>query len=378
MQKNSVIEWMKPHKKQKVRIRMIQQLKEIRKNQETFTAVAGFDVVVDTVVRLIRKKDKFPEYFETIEEFGNYLSGRNHMSCSIEMEVQQEKIGGNMAIFANCLGNLGAKVDCIGSMGYPDLSPFMSKMNPNCRLHSVCDPGQCNALEFHDGKVMLYGAKNLKELTWEGITDKIPKETLKRYFAESSLAALLNWGELYQATELFSQVFRNCITQEKNKWLLIDLSDASGKTQKELAKMVDLCREMNRYRTIIFSTNENECRLLYRLLVSSEEVTQKEMTQAVARCLGVDYFVLHLREGAYGVTEGRLFWEEGYYTKTPKISTGGGDNFNAGLCFSMVQGIEFSKSLRIGNAVSGYYVRTGKSPDLSQLIDFMEKGRWIP
>ena len=65
--------------------------------------------------------------------------------------------------------------------------------------------------------------------------------------------------------------------------------------------------------------------------------------------------------------------EMGYYTRIPKISTGGGDNFNAGLCFGLLQGFSLRESLRLGNAVSGYYVRTGESPQLGELLDFMGK-----
>nr|WP_243140929.1 MULTISPECIES: PfkB family carbohydrate kinase [Lactonifactor] len=64
--------------------------------------------------------------------------------------------------------------------------------------------------------------------------------------------------------------------------------------------------------------------------------------------------------------------EEGYYTPVPKLSTGGGDNFNAGLCFGLLQGLPLAESLRLGNATSGYYVRTGESPDVYRLYEFMQ------
>jgi hypothetical protein len=358
-------------------IKILEVLERAMKSGSSITAAAGFDVVVDHVVRAVKQKSgQLPgTYFETIEEFGSYLISKKNMSCSIELELQQEKIGGNMAIFANSLGTLGVKTHCIGSMGYPKIDPVFKNMNDNCMLHSVCRTGQCNALEFHDGKVMLSSMDNLKEMTWDMIAGRMNREELIGYFRDSRLIALLNWSELAEATALFQAVYDNCIKggkKEKNKWLLLDLSDASRKSGEELVQILRLGEAFAEYRTTVFSMNENEARLIYKALFHREGKSRREMGQEISRRLSIDYLILHLPHCAYGYTKGIMVKEEGYYTPVPKLSTGGGDNFNAGLCFGLLQGLPLAESLRLGNATSGYYVRTGESPDVYRLYEFMQ------
>jgi sugar/nucleoside kinase (ribokinase family) len=61
-----------------------------------------------------------------------------------------------------------------------------------------------------------------------------------------------------------------------------------------------------------------------------------------------------------------------FFCKKPAILTGGGDNFNAGFCYSLFYGFDLFQSLIVANAVSGYYVKTGISPDVNVLIDFLK------
>lgn len=356
---------------------ILKRLEDAMKTGSSVTAVAGFDMVIDSVVRAVKKKnDNCPStYFETIEEFGKHLISKKNMSCSIEIELQQEKIGGNMAIFSNSLGNLGIVTHCIGSMGYPKTEPVFLEMNENCILHSVGRTGQCNALEFNDGKVMLSSMDNLKEVTWESISEKLGMEAVKRYFGDSQLAALLNWSEMPGSIVLFQAVFDNCIKpgkKDKRKWLLMDLSDASRRSEKELLDALSLGEQFADYRTTVFSMNENECRLIYRALFRRDAINHREMGQKISQKLQIDYLILHLSHCAYGYTRETVIKEEGYFTPTPKLSTGGGDNFNAGLCFGLLHGLTLEESLHLGNATSGYYVRTGMSPNIRQLWDFIK------
>lgn len=375
---DSAAEWMRKRGRLTVaNDRLILNMLEQRKETgSSVTAAAGFDGVVDAIVRMIKKQDEQGQkyYFQTIDEFGKYLISKKNMSCSVEMELQQEKIGGNMAIFSNCLGTLGMHVECIGSMGAPDVHPLFQSMNSNCRLHSICKYGQCNAMEFFDGKVMLYSMDNLKELTWENICDRVGKEKVLRYFRDSQLVALLNWSELFDATALFRKIYESSMKEnpDKNKWVFLDLSDASKRTEEEIREILKLGEEIGTSRTTIFSMNENECQLVYRALFQEESKSRTEMGKRISNRLHIDYLVLHLPDSAYGYAGQMEVRADGYFTSTPKLSTGGGDNFNAGLCFGMLHGLSLGESLKLGNAVSGYYVRNGKSPDIGQLCAFIQ------
>jgi sugar/nucleoside kinase (ribokinase family) len=63
--------------------------------------------------------------------------------------------------------------------------------------------------------------------------------------------------------------------------------------------------------------------------------------------------------------------EDGPFVEKPLISTGAGDHFNAGFCLGKVIGADNETALQIGVGTSGYYVRTAKSPSMSDLAGFL-------
>ena len=67
----------------------------------------------------------------------------------------------------------------------------------------------------------------------------------------------------------------------------------------------------------------------------------------------------------------KYYYTPGPYEPNPKLTTGAGDNFNAGFCFGQVLGLSTQLSLVLGTATSGYYVRNAKSPTLKDIITFL-------
>src|SRR3989337_3624488 len=104
---------------------------------------AGFDGFIDTIVKVIKKKQaQKPAFlFTTIKEFGNYIVEKQGTSFSLEVEERSSKLGGNMPIMANALGQLGATVNCVGALGYPQIHPVFKNLSPDCHLYSFADPG---------------------------------------------------------------------------------------------------------------------------------------------------------------------------------------------------------------------------------------------
>ena len=62
----------------------------------------------------------------------------------------------------------------------------------------------------------------------------------------------------------------------------------------------------------------------------------------------------------------------GPFTSKPKLSTGAGDNFNAGFCLAQLAGLNVHQSLCCGNHTSGFYVRNAHSPSLVELATFLD------
>jgi sugar/nucleoside kinase (ribokinase family) len=64
---------------------------------------------------------------------------------------------------------------------------------------------------------------------------------------------------------------------------------------------------------------------------------------------------------------------DGPFCQNPKLTTGAGDNFNAGFCVGLLAGLEPREMLAAGVANSGFYVRNGKSATSKDLVSFLEQ-----
>ena len=340
-----------------------------------FSATVGFDAVVDQVSHVIRSRhpDGTKEYFRSIAEFAAFLSSKAGLSASLELETVCEKIGGNMAIYANALGNLGVQVHCAGSFGNPSGTIF-GQMNSRCECVSICEQAFCQALEFDDGKLMMASLDKLQKITWELLVQKAGVDRLTDWLRSDSVLALLNWSELGNATLLFRMIYRNLLepySADKNKYVFVDISDASRRRPEELAELAELLRQFELRRKVILSVNENECRLLAGALGLGDTLETTEQARLLRKTIGCSCLVLHLRDCAKGFTEEREENCSGYFVERPLFSTGGGDNFNAGFSLGLMAEMTLCECLQLGNAVSGFYVRQGRSPGIPEIIRFL-------
>ena len=97
---------------------------------------------------------------------------------------------------------------------------------------------------------------------------------------------------------------------------------------------------------------------------------------AIREKMDVYGIVIHPRKSAAaalrtadGVQTGRYV---GPFTSSPKLSTGAGDNFNAGFCLGQLAGLGVTESVCCGTHTSGFYVRNAHSPSLTELADFLD------
>lgn len=68
-------------------------------------------------------------------------------------------------------------------------------------------------------------------------------------------------------------------------------------------------------------------------------------------------------DGAYQV--------EGPYCQEPRLTTGAGDNFNAGFVLGQMLGCTLEESLLVGVANSGFYVRNARSANYEERMKFI-------
>lgn len=350
------------------------------KNQEV---TVGFDGFVDSVVRVIRSVDdkNSHTYFQSISEFGEYIIEKKDKSCSIELEELVVKIGGNMPILANALGNLGAKVNCIGAMGFPEIHNAFRDISSNCVLYSIARPGYCTALEFRDGKVMLGNNNGINSMTWQGIKELIGLERLIHLYSNSRIVGLFNWSEINPSTSIWEGIINDILPKHKpNKGQIIffDLSDCSKRDQSYILYALKLIEKFNEHFSVILSLNENETGCIFNALNTENKSDDPEyMGEIIYDFLNIDTLIVHPVRFSFAWDRKGKYRVDNLYIAQPKLSTGGGDNFNAGFCLAKLIGADMASSLIIANAVSGFYIKNGYSANKNELIEFLHQWQKI-
>jgi sugar/nucleoside kinase (ribokinase family) len=85
----------------------------------------------------------------------------------------------------------------------------------------------------------------------------------------------------------------------------------------------------------------------------------------------INTVVVHPVHYALAVSANDAAIVEGPFTPKPLITTGAGDHFNAGFCLGKLLGFDNAKAVLTGVSTSGFYVRSAKSPSVSDLIGLL-------
>lgn len=328
------------------------------------TVFLGFDGFVDRILRPIKSRaGDITTPFLEMGEFGQYLKGQDGRSCSVELELLEKRMGGNMPNVAKALGELGFGTVCVGAMGYPEVLPEFSAMPEHCRLLSVADPGYCDSLEFGDGKVMLAINAAINTLDYEKIIEIVPEEDLVKALSECDGAAFLNWGEMPNSNDIWANIAGRILPRcsfPAKKTMLIDFSDFSGRNTAEVCAMLDIFKSLQTYFNITVSLNDNELHLILAKTGKSRggEIEDEDIL-AVSRLFFESNVVVHYRDRARYTADGRVHTVPKEVLENPKLITGGGDNFNAGLLAGLLTGEDLGRAVRLGNAVVNHFVMTG-------------------
>ena len=344
-----------------------------------YRAVIGFDASYDVIARVVKSKNgSDTQYFSRIEEFGEYLVSKKELSCALEVEPFQRKIGGNMPILSSALSNLGVGVHSVGALGYPHVSSIFESFALEFTGFSIGEPSECLALEFEDGKVMLF-QNTLHEISWERIKETIGCGQLIEVFNQADIFGLLNWSEIKKSNEIWQGLLAEVLPflNAKKRLALFDFADCSMSDPEELRTGLSYVHDFQKYATVVLSLNENEAERLFSVLKEGEENNAGEAEGIggfIRHSLEIDHVVIHKAKAAFAWSRaGHYVYESEFYTPTPKVSTGGGDNFNAGLCAGLMLGMEMGEVLRLASAVSAFYVQSGKSPEIEELLGFIKE-----
>lgn len=345
---------------------------------KTKRVTAGFDGFVDTIARVIKgRQGTRTSYFQTIEEFGKYVLEKKAGSFSVEVEARSVKIGGNMPILTNAIGSLEVSVNCIGALGHPDIHKIFDSLPPSCRKFSFAEPGTSTAYEYDDGKVMFGSMGELNDLGWQVVRDRIGIDVLTKTYQESDLIALVNWSEIEASGNIWRGLFNEVIKKHskpgKQQHAFFDLSDCSKRTDEAIYEALELIRDFGQYCKVTLGMNRNEASRIYRVLFGSDAGSMVLAGEKIFSKLEIRTLVIHHSREAIALTDQGLITRPSFFVAHPKLSTGAGDNFNAGFIIGQLLDLGIPASLILAHTLSGYYITRGESPKLHDVINFLDQ-----
>lgn len=337
--------------------------------------MVGFDGFVDEIIHVVdqRKNDLEYERIPDIKAFSERIASVAGLSANIELVATQTKLGGNGPIMANALIAQGHEVSYVGAIGKQYIHPVFRDFADQCRtVVSLTDPGHTDALEFFDGKIMMGKMNNLVEVSFENLLLKMPLDDLTKLLSETDLIAFTNWTMLSSLNGIITE-FSNIIAKlDKKPMVFIDLADPKKRTQEDIRQVLNIISAIPA--KTVLSMNLSESTIISLILgIKEDHLTQRAIQ--IREKMGVHAIVIHPTNGAAMATATEGVWVDGPYTAKPKLTTGAGDNFNAGFCNAWLAGMNPGECLALGVCSSGFYVRAAGSATRDDLRKFMHQ--WI-
>lgn len=355
---------------------LLRQLERLPSQQQKKRAFVGFDGFIDTVKKAVKQRsDGRAICFETLGEFSDRIRAATGRSGQIEMLTERVKLGGNAPILSNALGRLGIKSWCLGSMGLPEKHTVFSKLSDQCEVMSAIDPGQSDAIEFSDGKMIFSELGVFDRYDWVYIVKTLGLEKVRQAVLGSDLLAFVDWANLPHASDIWQGVLQDIIkpSHRKDFIFLFDLCDPSKKTTEEIEEVLDLISCFSHYGKVTLGLNENETLRIWCALhgVDSADTGKKneipplmEAGDALYKTMRIDCLLVHPIDRTLAYQRHEVHELQGRLVTKPKVLTGGGDNLNAGYCLGQLYGLSIEHCMLLGMAASGAYIENGESPDL--------------
>lgn len=345
------------------------------------TVFLGFDGFVDEIIAVVDQRANASEFTRvpTIGAFARRIAGAAGRSTNIELVTRRTKIGGNGPIMASALARLGLRVTYVGALGHPAIHPVFADLRANgAEIHSIADPGRTDALEFDDGKLLIGKMFPLAEVNWENLIERWGREAFARHFSTADLVGFVNWTMLPFMSDIWDAVLAELCPSltGPRRQIFFDLADPEKRPVAEIERALELILRFQAHFEVILGLNEKEARAVGTTLGlpagdgGREEVMA--LAQAIHRRVPVAAVVVHPVRFAGCVSGAAAETVDGPFVAKPTITTGAGDHFNAGFCFGKLLGFNNAESLLLGVATSGAYVRSGLSPQVSDLVRLLQ------
>jgi len=343
------------------------------------TAFLGFDGFVDEILHVVDKREG-PGSFQrlaTISELAERVGAAAGKSTNLEVVNRVTKLGGNGPIMASALAGFGLKVTCVGTLGWPSLHPVFADFAKRAELHSIAEPGHTDAMEFDDGKVMIGKILSLNDVSWANLQSRYGRDNFAAQLDKADLVGFVNWTMLTHLNEIWQATLKEICPalKSKRRLMFFDLADPEKRKPDDVREALKTIVEFKEYFDVILGLNEKEAHEIGGVLglkaSGKSPDALSELALEINGRLPANTLVIHPVSYALAASKGAVSVVEGPFTPKPVITTGAGDNFNSGFCLGKLLGLDDAQSVLTGVAASGHYVRTARSPDISDVVKLL-------
>lgn len=373
-------------------------------------AFVGFDGFIDVICTAVAGRSGMEpgafDPFPGIPAFADRVAASAGRSTNIELVVHEERFGGNGPLLAGGLAALGVGTTYAGcvaddvnaSVVHPAFRAFAARCE---RVVPLARPSRTECLEFADGKVMFNkvctlgdAPGSMQSVRWEHVVRGCGGiAALRDCVSKCSLVGIVNWSIMAGVEDIWAGLARDVLTQitptaagaAAPRRVLVDLSDPAKRSRADMDRGMKALTRLHAACPVTLGLNLSEAEQVCAVVAgegvvraaASRPLADKctALAAAVREAVAVECVVVHPREGAAAVrtcpvgTE--AVWVDGPFTPTPRLSTGAGDHFNAGLGLGLMLGLPLAECLRVATATSGAYVRDAQSPSRSRLLEVM-------
>jgi hypothetical protein len=346
--------------------------------------LVGFDGFIDEIVHPVDKRLSIDQFtrIDTITAFAKRIDRASGLSTNIELVPIQKKIGGNGPIMTNALAQHHPKITYIGTLGFPHIDPIFKEMGTQADLITIADCGHTDAYEFLDGKLLFGKMDGMNDVTYSRLIDRIGKKRLIQLLDQADLFVSVNWSMLPYMSGLWEnfqeKILPHLTKRSQRPIMFVDLADPEKRDPDAIRQALGLLRGFQSHFFVVLGLNKKEAYDIGRVLHLFDEarlmtmaVSLKDITCALNQALALDGIVVHPVDSSATVISGTYQEAKGPFCANPKLTTGAGDNFNAGFVLGLLLGLDPLNALQIGMATSGYYVRHAASPTTMELVQFI-------
>lgn len=342
-------------------------------------AVTGFDGFVDEMITLVEERQSLDRFdrVETIDRFGDLVKSAAGHSSLREIVVTRTDPGGCAINMGDGLATFGVQVSTFATVGQP-VHPAFESYSEKATLHAWGrQPGRTLAYEFADGKLMFSSVSHLAEFTPDYVRSRLEEGYFTAACQSSDLIALVDWTLYPHMTACWELLAEEVFAKlDRRLPLFLDLVDPASRSRADLEALLLRFPLLNRVCQTSLGVNQNEANILCDLLALAHEkrpdsAGAARQAAALQSALGIDEVVLHATQFAVLASDAGTAQASGPYCEKPVKSTGAGDRFNAGYALGVMLQFAPEERLLLGNATSGAYVRSGRSPSLDEVLHLL-------